>query len=59
MIPRINLRAHLDMIPRDDPVKVEQRLTPDRLSSYMDVMGENLLQALNLYKWNIALSGAV
>ena len=43
----------------NDPVKVEQRLTPDRLSSYMDVMGENLLQALNLYKWNIALSGAV
>ena len=42
-----------------DPVKIEQRLTPDRLSSYMDVMGGNLRQALNLYKWNIALSGAL
>jgi len=43
----------------NDLVKVEQRLTPDRLSSYMDVMGGDLLQALDLYKWNIALSGAL
>jgi len=42
-----------------DPVKVGQRLTPDRLSSYMDVTGGNLPQALDLYKWNIALSGAL
>ncbi len=42
-----------------DPVKVVQRLTPGRLSSYMDVTGGNLRQALDLYKWNIALSGAL
>ena len=36
-----------------DPVKIEQRLTPDRLSSYMDVTGGSLPQALDLYKWNI------
>ncbi|MDP1719828.1 MAG: hypothetical protein Q8L08_02325 [Candidatus Nanopelagicaceae bacterium] len=43
----------------NDPVKVEQRLSPDRLSSYMDVTGGKLPQALDLYKWNIALSGAL
>ena len=43
----------------NDPVKIEQRLSPDRLSSYMDVTGGNLLQALDLYRWNIALSGAL
>ena len=42
-----------------DPVKIEMRLTPGRLSSYLDVTDGNLLQALDLYKWNIALSGAL
>jgi len=42
-----------------DPVKIEQRLSPDRLSTYMDVTGGNLLKALDLYKWNIAQSGAL
>lgn len=42
-----------------DPVKIEQRLSRDRLSSYMEVTGGDLLQALDLYKWNIALSGAL
>lgn len=43
----------------NDPVKVLQRLSPDRLSTYMDATGGNLLRALDLYKWNIALSGAL
>ena len=42
-----------------DLVKVVQRLTPDRLRSYLDVTGGNLPLALDLYKWNIALSGAL
>jgi hypothetical protein len=42
-----------------DPVKIEIRLTQGRLSSYLEVMNGNLLQALDLYKWNIALSGAL
>lgn len=42
-----------------DPVKIEMRLTQDRLSSYLDVMDGDLLRALDLYKWNIALSGAL
>ena len=43
----------------NDPVVIAQRLSPDRLGSYMDAMGGNLQQALDLYKWNIALSGAL
>lgn len=43
----------------NDPVKIAQRLSPDRLRSYMDAMGGDLRQALNLYRWNIALSGAL
>ena len=43
----------------NDTVKIAQRLSPDRLGSYMSVMGGNLRQALDLYKWNIALSGAL
>lgn len=43
----------------NDHVKVAQRLSPDRLSTYLDATDGNLRQALNLYKWNIALSGAL
>ncbi len=43
----------------NDPVKVVQRLSSDRLSTYMDAASGDLLQALDLYKWNIALSGAL
>lgn len=43
----------------NDPVKIAERLSPDRLRSYMDAMEGDLRQALNLYRWNIALSGAL
>lgn len=43
----------------NDPVNVAQRLSPDRLKTYMEATGGNLLRALDLYKWNIALSGAL
>ncbi len=43
----------------NDPVKIAQRLSPDRLGSYLDATDGNLREALDLYKWNIALSGAL
>lgn len=43
----------------NDPVKIAQRLSPDRLCSYRDATDGNLRQALDLYKWNIVLSGAL
>ncbi len=43
----------------NDPVKIAQRLSADRLGSYLDATDGNLRQALDLYKWNIALSGAL
>ena len=43
----------------NDPVEIEQRLSPERLQTYRIASRGKLDVALELYKWNIALSGAL
>ena len=51
-IPYLSRTANLKIVGSISSAQIELRLTPDRLSSYMDVMGGNLQQALDLYKLN-------
>lgn len=43
----------------NDPVKIADLLSSDRVSTYLVACDNNLDRALELYKWNIALSGAL
>lgn len=43
----------------NDPVDVAQHLSSERMEPYLIASEGNLLRALELYKWNIALSGAL
>ena len=43
----------------NEPVNIAKRLSSERMSSYLVASSGNLSKALELYKWNIALSGAL
>lgn len=49
------------MAPRGEPdiARIAVALSPERLAPYLHTTGGDLLRAVNLYEWNLAVSGAL